>query len=429
MLSRTPFKRSSQANLVMNVKHIELDITVDPEKSSIYGRGTLSIENGHELLQLHLNSSLHWKKLSVICESEEIEVKDIEEELSIDGFLQGTKKWRIIINDSISQKKSFQVAFEYSGQIQPDKWGTNYITPDGVELACNVAWYPIASLDDKPTFQVRLKESKGWIWIMNAPNYSNDEEICWKSKPNPIDLTLIGLPSDQAIPNQNTHLFWGAKRNYGNFKSLEVDLLNFRGILEEWLGQSSESSFRVVLAPRNSGGIYVRRGLLITQDNLPEEYFNEKRALLLTSWAHELGHLWFNKTSINSYHNWLDEALADYCALLVTERKYGQEFFKERLNRVMVQIQDAGELPAIKTITRSHPKAELVFYKWGSIILHDIRKIIGLELFKEVLRAFAQKCNETNEIKTNDFITSIESVTGKEWTAFLDQKLSIDPKC
>ena len=95
----------------------------------------------------------------------------------------------------------------------------------------------------------------------------------------------------------------------------------------------------------------------------------------------------------------------------------------------MVQIQEVGKLPAIKTITRSHPKAELVFYKWGSIILHDIRKIIGLELFKEVLRAFAQKCNETNEIETIDFINSIESVTDKEWTAFFDQKLSIVPKC
>ncbi|MHA1945253.1 MAG: hypothetical protein ACXAC6_10710 [Candidatus Hodarchaeales archaeon] len=85
----------------MSIKHIELDITVDPEKSSIYGRGTLSIENDYEILQLHLNSSLHWKKLSVICESEEIEVKDIEEELTIDGFLQGTKIWRIIIITSL----------------------------------------------------------------------------------------------------------------------------------------------------------------------------------------------------------------------------------------------------------------------------------------------------------------------------------------
>ena len=56
------------------------------------------------------------------------------------------------------------------------------------------------------------------------------------------------------------------------------------------------------------------------------------------------------------------------------------------------------------------------------------RKIIGLDLFKEVLRAFAQKSNETNEIETIDFINSLDSVTGKEWTSFFDQKLSMDPK-
>ncbi len=144
-------------------------------------------------------------------------MKDIEEELSIDGFLQGTKKWRIIIHDSISQKKNFQVAFEYSGQIQPDKWGTNYITPNGVELACNVAWYPIVSLDDKPTFQVRLKEFKGWIWIMNTPKYSNDEEICWKSR---CITTPLGY-----IPLRSPEFENGNKKDYSHY-SINESLWN-----------------------------------------------------------------------------------------------------------------------------------------------------------------------------------------------------------
>ena len=72
-------------------------------------------------------------------------------------------------------------------------------------------------------------------------------------------------------------------------------------------------------------------------------------------------------------------------------------------------------LPAIKSITRSHDKAHLVYYKWGSLILHKIYQKIGKELFKQTVRSFSQKSAIQKETTTDDFIESLEKVTRESW--------------
>ena len=107
--------------------------------------------------------------------------------------------------------------------------------------------------------------------------------------------------------------------------------------------------------------------------------------------AHELAHQWWghqvvpNKTRGS---NLISEALAEYTALLLTERKYGKDnmkrFLKEELDRYLSGR--ARESKKENTFINCD-KAYQWYYK-GSLILYGLRDLIGDKPLNDALRAF-----------------------------------------
>lgn len=411
----------------MTISHIDLKLKINPVKQKLDALAFLTIKDVGSEINLFLNEKLDWTVFKIEENKKKIvldfEVKDAPE----DSFLRPVKIWQIKIPEEFVNEKEILLECEYSGSIESDPWGTNYIREDAVELGCYVAYYPIENLEDKPTFSVVMRSPDDWTWVMNSDRLGDCKCNIWVTEEPRTDLYLIGLPNKSSMEFDEKKRFWGMKRNYDYYKSLESELNSMEQKLRRWLGESKVTDFKIVLVPRDSGGLIAREGIIAMQDTISKEIIEKNKEQLLLSWVHEISHFWFNKTSPETFHNWVDEALCDFCSLMIGREMYGELFYDKKIKEIKNKIKSEN-LPPIKDLVRSNPKAELTFYKYGSLIFHEILQKIGEEKLKNILHDFAQLSLKKDKIETDDFIDLIDTRTGISWKGFFDEKLSSNPE-
>jgi len=110
--------------------------------------------------------------------------------------------------------------------------------------------------------------------------------------------------------------------------------------------------------------------------------------------AHELAHQWWGHQITPNYtrgSNLISEALAEYSALILTERTYGKDnmkrFLKDELDKYLSGRSNEGKKENV-FINCNRP------YQWyykGSLILYGLRDYIGDEAMNEGLRNFAEE--------------------------------------
>ncbi len=134
--------------------------------------------------------------------------------------------------------------------------------------------------------------------------------------------------------------------------------------------------------------------------------------------AHELAHHWFGNliTETSGTHHWLQEGFATYYALLAEKEIFGDEYFYWKL------FQSAEQLKAMsddgKGESLLNPKASsLTFYEKGAWALHILKEEVGEEVFKKSVKNYLEKYQFKN-VTTNDFISEVEDVFGKELVDF-----------
>src|SRR5690606_26557303 len=110
--------------------------------------------------------------------------------------------------------------------------------------------------------------------------------------------------------------------------------------------------------------------------------------------AHELAHQWWgHQITPNATRgaNLISEALAEYSALILTERKYGKDnmkrFLKDELDRY---LRGRGN-EAKKENTFINTNRSYQWYNKGSLILYGLRDLIGAEAIDSALFSFNQE--------------------------------------
>lgn len=399
-------------------KHISLNVIFDPQNEFMRCSGFLGISMLEKDFSFYLNKSLSLTSTYILVGGLEkpLEVAVVE---NTNEMLQVASKYEVKFPHPPDDQKIY---FSYEGSITSDHYGTNYLKPEAIELGLYAPWYPFPGLGVETSFDVTIVGPDTWVFLMNGELLSPDS---WRNEGNPSDLTLLGLPKRKHI--SEGQFYWGTLGGYEKFRRLERDLLKRKKILEDWLGPSTAEKLTFAFTHRDTGGTYVREGLVVTQENIEEEYLTEKRDFLLMSWTHELAHLWFNKATTADYHNWVDEGLADFVALLVSREFAGEEFVTTRLERLRTFLDKQHDLPSIVETTRGDPHAYAVYYVWGSLIYNEICQRVGLDMFKRFLRDFALKEREVDHITTSDMIEVLEMSTGQEWQVYVEQMMKRKP--
>ncbi len=412
---------------MMKITRVDLKLKLNPKEQNMYASAFLTIKKPSPIINLMINNQLQWLEFKAEVKGEKYYFIPEEKSVAKDHFLKSSKIWSIELPEELRNLNELLLSVRYSGQIESDPWSTNYLTAEGVELGLYVAYYPLLNITDRLSFSLILQGPKGWSWIMNSEKLNDCNCEIWVSDEPKIDLYLIGIPDDKAIEQDEPTKFWGLKRNYNKFVDLDTHLEKFYTNLVKILGEPPLNHFKLVLVPREKGGMVTRQGIIAMQDNIPENVITENRDILLLKWVHEMCHFWFNKTSVETYHNWIDEALSDYCALFITKFEFGDKFYKNQIEGIKTKIRDSSDLVPLKNITRQHEKADLLFYKYGSLIFHEICEEIGEDSFKLFLSEFSKKSLKATQITTKDLVSTLKKINKSDWESFLNEKIDRIP--
>lgn len=411
----------------MEITHLRLEPTINIENKDLVCTGKLEVKNIKKGSFFYLNEKLNISQLYTMIKGNRVNIGFSEGERPEDFFIHTAKKILIDLPSEVELQidEILDIYLDYSGELRFDDWGTNYITDQAIELALYACWFPIVSLDNRPTFEVRINSPKDFLWKANGEEMKCDEEnlFVFRNTRGSNDVTIIGIHESKAIKEES--IFWGWKADYHMYKKVEDDLRRIKQILKEWYGEPETGNLSVALVPREKGGMYVRGSLIVCQSNLDESFFTEKKEWLIHSWAHEISHLWFCYTGTETYNNWLDEAMAEFSSLMVCKELYGEEHVTAYLEKIKTKFEEP--LPAIKTIKRSHSDAHTVYYYWGTLVLLDLCDKIGFSQIIKSLKDFSLKSRQKSQIVTEDFIESLNKITGEDWEQYIKEKLEETP--
>ncbi len=140
--------------------------------------------------------------------------------------------------------------------------------------------------------------------------------------------------------------------------------------------------------------------------------------------AHEAAHQWIgDSVSLADWSDiWLNESFATYAEGLWVEHTNGRaaldRWIKDRYHYVVDSREELSP--------PGSPPADDLFnggvYVWGALALHALRLEVGDEAFFEILRTYYDRFKGSN-VRTSDFISVAEEVSGQDLAAFFDSWL------
>jgi hypothetical protein len=166
------------------------------------------------------------------------------------------------------------------------------------------------------------------------------------------------------------------------------------------------------------GLLYLSTLSYLNPNDLPSPMRGEsqKRFFSELLHAHEAAHQWWGNlvTSASYQDDWLMEALANYSALMLLEKKKGRRAMEEVLDEYRVHL--LAETPEKKTLESAGPIVwgsrlnssqtgsswRAIMYEKGAWIIHMLRVRMGDASFTKMLNALAQR-NRYKRVSTDDF--------------------------
>lgn len=142
--------------------------------------------------------------------------------------------------------------------------------------------------------------------------------------------------------------------------------------------------------------------------------------------AHELAHQWWghqvapNRTRGS---NLISESLAEYTALILSERKYGRDNMKRFLKEELDQYLRGRANEARKENTFINCNRPYQWYNKGSLILYGLRDLVGDEALNKALREFRDEFALREEPPfpgSNDLFAYLERITPDSLKYYLE---------
>ena len=169
----------------------------------------------------------------------------------------------------------------------------------------------------------------------------------------------------------------------------------------------------------------------VTATTLTDTSLLDKRASLDADsdglLAHELAHQWFGDllTCRDWSHAWLNEGFATYFEALYTEHHRGLDEFRYELhqNAGIYLAEDAARYrrPIVNNVY--HEPIDIFdrhLYEKGSLVLHMVRTVLGDELWRRAIQHYVARHRSTN-VTTPDFQRAIEAATGRNIDWLFDE--------
>lgn len=412
-----------QRRICFDVKHYDVDLTIDPSQKSIAGKVTTSFILLQSASQIQL---------------------DLDSRLTIDSVRDANSKLTFrrdgtaLLVDLKSQQASQAVTVFYHGKPK----GARRPPWDG-----GLVWKK--DKDKKPWSGVACEGDGAHLWLPVKLLLSDEPDSADLKFTVPKGLTLIsnGVLVARQVGEKTETFHW--KTSYpinvynltfylGNYQLLERNFASASGravnqqfwVLPEHVPAAAQAfSYcdTVLKHYENLFGDYPwqKEGYKLIES--PYEGMEHQTAIAYGSGfnkkanprfnyiiVHETAHEWWgNSVSVADFSDvWLHEGFATYTEALYMERIWGHAAYLRYMNNIYYSIMNKKPVIGPDKVYYWNYKDGDVYMK-GAATLHALRCVLQDDsLFFKVLREFYQQ-HKMGIANTNQFITLVNQMTGK----------------
>ena len=411
---------SCQRQKKLSETHYSFELTINPTSQFI--DASLNLEyvhpfNGTDSLSFLLHENLNIE--SVQGEQVESFVFDTIGN-SPYQFTQEAGVLKVKLKEKISKNEIIDIKLKYSGNIGiVSTWKINRITEDWVELGMYSPWFPYNPGIEKFTFQTKLMIDNSYKVAGNGD--VRKVENYWLLKSNlPVkDIIITASKSikEKEIVVENFTLKLSSAVELSD--SIILSIMNHSKkilqIYNVWFGSNNISNASIIITPREIGGGYARKGLIVLS-KLRNIDYKEYKEDYIRYFAHEFAHLWWSNAPSNTWEDWLNESFAEYSALLAIRHILGEKEFERRIEKKAANL---DTLPAVRGLDRKHDQAYMVLYDKGCYLLYELEQEIGSKKYFDLMKSVYS----SRVSNTEDFLSVLTNILGKEIAQKFNSKL------
>ena len=423
-------------DLTVDVRHIKLQIRIDPKAKSIAGTAT------------HYLSPINGGVRHIEFDAAEMSISKVTAAGKPAKFDYSDPLLRIDLGRALKAGVETEIAVTYAAR---PRRGLYFVAPDKTSPKKPLqAWT-----------QGQDEDSRHWYPCIDFPNHQQTSEVIVTVPPKMISIGNGELKSVRTNSNgtrtyhwyqATPHVTYLLSQIVGEFAEIEHTWKGVPALYYGPRGREADLQRTLDRTPKmlaffsDVTGVkypYARYAQTFVSDfifggmenvsatTLTDTSLLDKRASLDADadglLAHELAHQWFGDllTCRDWSHGWLNEGFATYFEALFTEHNKGTDEFRYELhqNAHLYMGEDGGRYRRAIVNNVYHEPIDLFdrhLYEKGSLVLHMIRTLLGDELWWKAIRYYVNKHRSTN-VTTPDLQRAIEVATGRNVDWLFDQ--------
>lgn len=307
-----------------------------------------------------------------------------------------------------------EISFLYEGFIRDiNPYSANALSAEWTEIGLYLPWFPQSK--DMPDFTYHIRadfpetyrvsglhevSSTGKRWVLSSGIPVNDMVIL--ASPNLKSMTSSSSEDIQIV-------FDYVSLSDTLVEHMSRDIQDIANWLSLQFGEVAVKTVHIVQSPRQAGGGYARLGGVVLGDLQESDYESYYRGYQ-RYFAHELAHLWWRHAPVSTWHDWINEAFAEFSALQYLRHAFGNSYYEAS---VEVKRKRAANLPPLWEFDRhdrSYPDAGMIIennlYSKGPLLLADLESRTGNELFLE----FCHDLLTLPSVETDQLLASLSFV-------------------
>ena len=390
-----------------NLTYYHLDITVDPEKRTIYGSNEISytVIDTYPVMQIDLQEPL--KLTKALQNGEDLEIRHDGNAHFItlkDEQIKGAKN-KIKVFYEGKPKKAVRAPWDGGISWEKDVNGNHFIASSCQGLGASV-WWPNKDhmYDEVEGMLMSVNVPKGLTNVSNGRLIKVDEKensstFHWEVK-NPINNYGVNINIADYVNFSEIYKgeagdldmnYYVLRDNLEKAKVHFKDAVRTMSAFEHWFGPYPfyEDSFKLVETPY----LGMEHQSSVTYGNkFKQGYLG--RDLSGTGWGlmfdyiiiHETGHEWFanNITYIDMADMWIHESFTTYSENLFLDYHYGKKASSEYVIGKRRRIRNIKPIIGTYNVNKGGSGD---MYDKGSNLLHTLRQIAGDdEKWRQILR-------------------------------------------
>ena len=193
-----------------------------------------------------------------------------------------------------------------------------------IELGYYTGWYPVCNGNRADYSHLRIGITDGYT-VSGSGIISHTEEGMWEMKQpwENFDNVILASPmlKSRRINDNGTtiELIYTDFPDAGADSALQCchNALKFFRRLYKIAGDE-DIYMKFLLSASGTSGGYSRKNFIMLSSRTFNEY-------VLKNTAHEIGHFWWNKAPVESWHDWLNESFAEFSALQYIRHARGEK--------------------------------------------------------------------------------------------------------